>query len=189
MNQLCTVSRRISGETSSPTIRNQTNVISVKRCGYHKEDSPHRALFQSRPQVTSNILVNLVCINSEKCFRTVWKVLSQEFPVVFDQCAEQTLWNEARDIELRRPLTQEEEMRRNTGIPHEQIAHDRLWNKRPDGIAFKIPTKTKVGVIFLLEFNHMSDVTSHCIVRAKRVAEAKYASLRSALAMTMNRQG
>ena len=38
-----------------------------------------------------------------------------------------------------------------TGIPHEQIIHDRLRNKRPDGIAFKIPTKTRVGVICLLE--------------------------------------
>jgi hypothetical protein len=52
------------------------------------------------------------CINSEKCFRTVWKELAQDFPEVFDQCAEQTLWNAARDTELRRPLTQAEEMRR-----------------------------------------------------------------------------
>ncbi len=35
----------------------------------------------------------------------------------------------------------------------------------------------------------MSDVTSHYIVRAKCVAEAQYASLRSALATTMQRQG
>ncbi len=118
-----------------------------------------------------------VCINSEKCFRTVWRELAQEFPAVFDQCAEQTLWNAARDMELRRPSTQAEEMRRKTGIPHEQIAHDRLWNKRPDGIAFRMPTKTKAGVICLLEFKRLSDVTSHYIVRAKRVAEAQYSSL------------
>ena len=60
-----------------------------------------------------------VCINSEKCFRTVWKELAQEFPVAFDQCAEQTLWNTTRDTELRRPLTQTEETRRQKGIPHE----------------------------------------------------------------------
>ncbi len=99
----------------------------------------------------------------------MWKELDQEFQMVFDQCVEQTLWNAARDTELRRPLTQEEElrrpltqaeeMRRKTGIPHEQITHDRLWNKRPDGIAFKMPTKTKTGVICLLEFKRMSDVT------------------------------
>ena len=35
----------------------------------------------------------------------------------------------------------------------------------------------------------MSDVTIHYVVRVKRVAEAQYASLRSALTMTMHRQG
>ena len=94
--------------------------------------------------------------------------MAQEFPEVFDQCAEQSLWNAARDTELRRPSTQAEEMRRKKGIPHEQIAYDRLWNKRPDSIAFKMPTTTKVGVICLLEFKRMSDVTNHYIVRAKR---------------------
>ena len=66
--------------------------------------------------------------------------------MVFDQCVEQTLWNTVRDIELRRPLTHAEEIRRKKGIPHEQIAQDRLWNRRPDGIALKMPTKTKAGV-------------------------------------------
>ena len=37
-----------SVETRSPTTRNQTNVISVKRCGNHKEDSPQREFFQYR---------------------------------------------------------------------------------------------------------------------------------------------
>ena len=67
----------------------------------------------------------------------MWKELDQEFPKVFNQYVEHTLWNTARDTELRRPLTQAEEIRRKKGIPHEQIAHDRLWNKRPDGIAFR----------------------------------------------------
>ena len=95
----------------------------------------------------------------------------------------------SRDIELRRPLTQTEEIRRQKGIPHEQITQDRLWNKRPDGIAFKVPTKGGAGVIGLLEFKRMSDVTRHYIVRAKRVAEAQYTSLQSALVITMQRQG
>ncbi len=56
-------------------------------------------------------------------------------------------------------------------------------------IAIKMPTKTRVGVVCLLEFKRMSDVTRHYIVRAKRVAEAQYASLRSTLVMTMQRQG
>ncbi len=119
----------------------------------------------------------------------MWKELAKEFPTVFDQCAEQTLWNTARDTELRRPLNQAEEIRRKSGISHEQIAQDRIWNKRPDGITFKMPTKIRTGVICLLEFKRMSDVTSRYIVRAKLVTETQYASLRSALTMTMQRQG
>ena len=40
-----------------------------------------------------------------------------------------------------------------------------------DGIAFKMPTKPKEGVICLLEFKHMFDVTNQYIVRAKHVTE------------------
>jgi hypothetical protein len=88
-----------------------------------------------------------ICINNEKSFRTVWTELAQEFPEVFNHCAEQTLWNTARDSET-----------------------------------FQMPTDTKSGVICLLEFKRMSDVTSHYIVRAKCVTVVQYESLRSALA-------
>ena len=75
-------------------------------------------------------------------------------------------------------------MRRKKGIRHVQITEDRLWNKRPDGITLKMPTKkNQTAVICLLEFKRMSDVTNQYIVRAKRVAEAQYAS------KTMERQG
>jgi hypothetical protein len=80
-------------------------------------------------------------------------------------------------------------IRRQQGISHEQIAEDRLWNKRPDGIAFQMPTDTKSGVICLLEFKRMSDVTSHYIVRGKSVALAQYESLRSALGKVMQHSG
>jgi hypothetical protein len=85
--------------------------------------------------------------------------------------------------------TQTEETCRQKEIPHDQITQDRLWSKRPDGIAFNVPTKTKVGVICQLEFKRMSDVTSHYIVRVKRVAETQYASLKSALTITLKHQG
>ena len=52
-----------------------------------------------------------------------------------------------------------------------------------------MPTKTKTGVICLLEIKRMSDVTRHCTVRVKHVVESQYASLRSRLAITMQRQG
>jgi hypothetical protein len=78
---------------------------------------------------------------------------------------------------MEHPLTSAETIRKQQGISHEQITEDRLWNKRPDGIAWKMPTDTKSGVICLLEFKHMSDVTSHYIVRTKSVAMAQYESL------------
>ena len=130
-----------------------------------------------------------ICIDNEKSFRTVWTELAQEFPEVFNHYVEQTLWNTARDSELQRPLTRAETVRRQQGISHEQIAEDRLWNKRPDGIAFKMPTDTKSGVICQLEFQRMSDVTSHYIVRARSVVMAQYESLRLALGKTMQRSG
>jgi hypothetical protein len=90
---------------------------------------------------------------------------------------------------MQHPLTRAEMTRRQQGISHEQIAEDRLWNKRPDGISFKIPTDTESGVICLLEFKRMSDVTSHYIVRARSVAMTQYESLRSALGKVMPRSG
>ncbi len=52
-----------------------------------------------------------------------------------------------------------------------------------------MPTKIRAGVICLLEFKRMSDVTSRYTLRAKRSAEAQYESLRSVLDITMQRQG
>jgi hypothetical protein len=130
-----------------------------------------------------------ICINNEKSFRTVWTELAQDFPEVFNHCAEQTLWNTARDSEMQRPLTRVEMIHSQQGISHEQITEDRLWNKRPDGIAFQMPTDTKSGVICLLEFKRMSDVTSHYIVRPKRVALVQYESPRSALVKVMQHSG
>ncbi len=87
------------------------------------------------------------------------------------------------------PLTRVEMIRRQQEISHKQIAEDRLWNKKPDGIAFKMTTDTKSRMICLLEFKHMSDVTSHYIVRGKNVKVSQYESLRSALGKTMQHSG
>ena len=78
-----------------------------------------------------------ICINNEKCFRTVWTELAQEFPEVFNHCAEQTLWTVTRDSEMQRPLTQSEKMRNQQGISHEQITEDRIWNIRIDELEQK----------------------------------------------------
>jgi hypothetical protein len=52
-----------------------------------------------------------------------------------------------------------------------------------------MPTDTKSGVICLMEFKRMSDVTSHYIVRTKRVTVAQYESLRSALDKDIQHSG
>ncbi len=39
-SQSCTASRRTSGVVKSPTVRNRTSAICVKRCGYRREGSP-----------------------------------------------------------------------------------------------------------------------------------------------------
>ena len=98
---------------------------------------------------------------------------------------EQTLWNTVRETEMKSPLTPVEEMKRKTGVPHEKNTEDRLWNKIPDGIPFRIPTKTKSGVICLMEFKRMSDVTNRYVVRSKCVKEEQYVSFRSLLSKTM----
>ena len=37
-------------------------------------------------------------------------------------------------------MTEAEEKRYAAGIPREEIALERIWNKRPDGFAIKMPT-------------------------------------------------
>jgi hypothetical protein len=93
-----------------------------------------------------------ISINGEKSLRsevrTVWEELGIEFPEIFNLCTAQTLENIAMDQEMN---TETEEKRLKTGIPKETIAVERIWNKRPDRFAIKMPTTTKVGefVIFI----------------------------------------
>ncbi len=58
---------------------------------------------------------------------------------VFNHCAEQTLWNAARDSEMQCPLTRAEMIHRQQGISHEQIAEDRLGTKDQMELHFKCP--------------------------------------------------
>ena len=127
-NQLCMDSRQITDEARSPTTRNRMNVTSVKHCGC-------RLIHGDLSHLPSHKW-SFICINGEKCFRTMWKELAQENPEVFDHCSDQTFWNTSREREMGRPLTQEEEVQRKKGVPHKQIAQNRPRKKRPDGIAF-----------------------------------------------------
>ena len=58
-----------------------------------------------------------------------------------------------------RRLTEVEKKMLTDGVSRADIAQARLWNKRPDGIAIKMPTKDKQVEVVILEFKRMSDVT------------------------------
>ena len=66
---------------------------------------------------------------------------------------------------------------------------DRLWNKRPDGFAIKMPTETKTGELVILEYKHMSCVTDQYVKRTKHITEAQYVSIKSALQRTLGPHG
>ena len=63
------------------------------------------------------------------------------------------------DQEMKRPMTAAEEERWKAGTPRETIAVERSWNKRPDGLAIKMPAPEKIGKYVTLELKEMSDVT------------------------------
>jgi len=49
------------------------------------------------------------------------------------------------DQEMKRPMTETEDNRHKSDTPREIITEERTWNKRPDGLAIKIPTSETVG--------------------------------------------
>ena len=77
----------------------------------------------------------------------------------------QTLENATMELERHRPLTETEKRKHKAGTPKEKIVLDRLWNKRPDGFAIKMPTETKEGELVILEFKRMSCVTDKYVRR------------------------
>ena len=101
----------------------------------------------------------------------------------------QPLENAATEQARHHPLTEAEERKHKAGTTKETIVLDRLWNKRPDGFAIKMPTDTKAGELVILEFKRMSCVTDQYVKRARNVAEAQYASIKSALQQTLGPQG
>jgi len=76
------------------------------------------------------------------------------------------------DQEMKRPMPESEEERCKAGMPREKIAEERIWNKRPDGLAIKMPTSAKMGEFVILDFKRMSDVTDQYMTRAKQVASS-----------------
>ena len=89
--------------------------------------------------------------------------------------------------ERNRPLT-EAEVRKHKA-DKEKIVLDRVWNKRPDGFAIKMHTKTKAGELVILEFKRMSCVTDQYVRRARNVDEDQYVSIKSDLEQTLGPKG
>ena len=54
--------------------------------------------------------------------------------------------------ETDRILTETEEKMLKDGVSRADIAQARLWNKRPDGIAIRMPKEGKQGKFVILEF-------------------------------------
>ena len=70
--------------------------------------------------------------------------------------------------ERNRPLTEAEKKNHKVGTPIEKIVLDRIWNKRPDGFAIKMPTKEAAGELVILEFKRMSCVTDQGWIVSQR---------------------
>ena len=68
----------------------------------------------------------------------------------------QTLENATMGQERNRPLTEAEKKKHKADTPMEKIVLDRIWNKRPDEFAIKMPTNETAGELVILEFKRMS---------------------------------
>ncbi len=95
-----------------------------------------------------------------------------------------TIWNGARDREMQRPLTQAEN-RRIQGGQSKEVAKERFWRLRPDGIVVLPPVGNKAGVFCILEHKRMSDVCDQYLTRSTHTVEDQYVSLRSVISVTI----
>jgi hypothetical protein len=118
-----------------------------------------------------------MCISGEKNLETIWQELEEEFreDIQWLNLTKNSIWNTARDRELNRPLTQAESTLAREDLNREKIAQTRFWLLRPDGIAFRPPTESTVGIFCILEFKRMSDITDQYLIRARSRAENQYA--------------
>jgi len=81
-----------------------------------------------------------LCISGEKCLQTLWNEIPSEIEGLhYLNLTQDALWTAARDREMGRPLTQAEISRVQEGQPKEDIAKERFWRMRPDGIAVLPP--------------------------------------------------
>jgi hypothetical protein len=129
-----------------------------------------------------------LCFSGEKCLQT----LRNEIPIrikglQYLNLTQDTIWNAERTREMDCPLTQAQARRVQEGQSKEEIAKERFWRMRADGIAVLPPMGNKAGVFCILEHKRMSNVCDCYLTRAKLTAEKQYASLRSAMSEAIQR--
>ena len=86
-------------------------------------------------------------------------------------------------------MTVTEEERCKTGTPRQTIVEERIWNKRPDGLAIKMPTVQKVGEFVILKIQDDVRCERPICNSVKTVAIAQYESIKSVLEQTIDCQG
>ena len=88
---------------------------------------------------------------------TIWKELTEEFEEELQwlNITADSIWNTVREHETKSPFTQPELKIITTGQSRESVSQKRFWRLRPDDLAFRLPTKTSTGTLYILEFNRM----------------------------------
>ena len=130
-------------------------------------------------------------LGGEESGQTIWKELTEEFEeeLKWVHITSDSIWNTAREREIKRPFTQSERKLIASVQTSESVTQTRFWRLRPDGLVFRLSTKTKSGILCILEFKRMSDVTDQYLIRVHSRAENQYVSLKRALGVTLHHQG
>ena len=92
-----------------------------------------------------------LCISGEKCLQTLWNDIPTEIQDLdYLNLTQDSIWNNARDREMQRPLLQAEEKKIQECQSRETVAKKRFWRLRPDGITVLLPAGNKT-VFCILE--------------------------------------
>ena len=131
----------------------------------------------------SHARINFITIHKEKSFKTL--ISHEDFIRELELDGEphdflEEIWNEARDEEISRDLTDEKKASSQTLL--EQHFEDRFWKRRPDGFAVNGRNKT----VFILEFTRSDDSWDDFITRTEERKNERYKSFVSALSRWLN---
>jgi hypothetical protein len=99
-----------------------------------------------------------------QCWRLIHGELTRlvtpkwKFCLQYLNLTQDTVWNTAKDREMKSPHTQVEVRKIQEGQPKEVVVRERFWRLHPDGIAVLPPVENEAGVFCILEHKRMSDV-------------------------------